>query len=76
MARHGIPEDVRYALRSVSHAFRAWGAPATVTQTVAEGDTIEFADRTLDRLAPARALAFGHGLPRRRARRADRAATT
>jgi glyoxylase-like metal-dependent hydrolase (beta-lactamase superfamily II) len=45
MARHGIPEDVRYALRSVSHAFRAWGAAATVTRTVAEGDTIEFADR-------------------------------
>jgi glyoxylase-like metal-dependent hydrolase (beta-lactamase superfamily II) len=46
MARHGIPEDVRYALRSVSHAFRAWGAAATVTRTVREGDTIEFADRS------------------------------
>jgi glyoxylase-like metal-dependent hydrolase (beta-lactamase superfamily II) len=46
MARHGIPEDVRYALRSVSHAVRAWGAAATVTRTVREGDTIEFADRS------------------------------
>jgi len=46
MARHGIPEDVRYALRSVSHAFRAWGAAATVTRTVREGDTIEFGDRS------------------------------
>jgi glyoxylase-like metal-dependent hydrolase (beta-lactamase superfamily II) len=46
MARHGIPEDVRYALRSVSHAFRAWGAAATVTRTVREGDAIEFADRS------------------------------
>ena len=46
MARHGIPEDVRYALRSVSHAFRAWGAAATVTRTVREGETIGFADRT------------------------------
>jgi glyoxylase-like metal-dependent hydrolase (beta-lactamase superfamily II) len=46
MARHGIPEDVRYALRSVSHAFRAWGAAATVTRTVREGDTIDFADRS------------------------------
>jgi len=45
MARHGIPEDVRYALRSVSHTFRAWGAAANVTRTVAEGDTLEFADR-------------------------------
>jgi glyoxylase-like metal-dependent hydrolase (beta-lactamase superfamily II) len=37
---------VRYALRSVSHAFRAWGAAATVTRTVREGDTIDFADRS------------------------------
>jgi glyoxylase-like metal-dependent hydrolase (beta-lactamase superfamily II) len=46
MARHGIPEDVRYALRSVSGAFRAWGAAATVTTPVTEGDTIGFADRS------------------------------
>jgi glyoxylase-like metal-dependent hydrolase (beta-lactamase superfamily II) len=46
MARHGIPEDVRYALKAVSGAFRAWGAAATVTKPVAEGDTIEFADRS------------------------------
>jgi glyoxylase-like metal-dependent hydrolase (beta-lactamase superfamily II) len=37
---------VRMALRSVSVAFRAWGAAATVTRTVREGDTIEFADRS------------------------------
>ena len=46
MARNGIPEDVRFALRSVSSAFRAWGAAATVTTTVREGDTIAFADRS------------------------------
>jgi glyoxylase-like metal-dependent hydrolase (beta-lactamase superfamily II) len=46
MARHGIPQDVRYALRAVSGAFRAWGAAATVTNPVAEGDTIEFANRS------------------------------
>ena len=46
MARNGIPQDVRMALRSVSVAFRAWGAAATVTQTVRDGDTIEFADRS------------------------------
>jgi len=46
MARNGIPQDVRMALRSVSAAFRAWGAAATVTRTVREGDTIEFADRS------------------------------
>jgi glyoxylase-like metal-dependent hydrolase (beta-lactamase superfamily II) len=46
MARNGIPEDVRFALRAVSGAFRAWGAAATVTTSVAEGDTLAFADRT------------------------------
>jgi glyoxylase-like metal-dependent hydrolase (beta-lactamase superfamily II) len=46
MARNGIPEDVRYALRAVSGAFRAWGAAATVTTTVREGHTIDFAERS------------------------------
>jgi glyoxylase-like metal-dependent hydrolase (beta-lactamase superfamily II) len=46
MARNGIPEDVRFALRAVSSAFRAWGAAATVTTPVREGETIAFADRT------------------------------
>src|SRR3954470_22407982 len=32
MARHGIPDDVRYALRSVAGAFRAWGAGVDVTR--------------------------------------------
>jgi hypothetical protein len=31
MLRHGIPEDVVSALRSVSQAFRAWGSRATAT---------------------------------------------
>jgi glyoxylase-like metal-dependent hydrolase (beta-lactamase superfamily II) len=47
MARHGIPEDVRYALRAVSHSFRGWGAPATVTHELHDGGTLEFAGRTL-----------------------------
>jgi glyoxylase-like metal-dependent hydrolase (beta-lactamase superfamily II) len=46
MARNGIPEDVRFALRSVSGAFRAWGAAATVTTPVADGGTIGFANRS------------------------------
>src|SRR4051794_41783566 len=46
MARHGIPEDIRYALRAVSAQFRAWGARAQVTRTVTEGDVLEFASRT------------------------------
>src|SRR3954452_13080534 len=47
MSRHGIPEDVRYALRAVSHTFRAWGAPATATKELHDGGTLEFANRTL-----------------------------
>ena len=38
MARHGIAEDVRHALRAVSSAFRAWGAAATVTRPLRDGD--------------------------------------
>lgn len=45
MARHGIPEDVRYALRAVSAQFRAWGARADVTRTVHDGETLEFSGR-------------------------------
>jgi len=48
MVRNGIPEDVVYALRSVSAAFRAWGAPAKVTRVLHDGDRLELRDRTLD----------------------------
>lgn len=47
MTRNGIPDDTRLALRAVSHAFRGWGAPATVTRPLAEGDEIALRDRTL-----------------------------
>ena len=47
MLRHGIPEETCLALRSVSRSFRGWGAPATVTQSLEEGDTLELRDRTL-----------------------------
>src|SRR3954453_19770070 len=30
MARHGIPQEVRHALRAVAGGFRAWGAPVPV----------------------------------------------
>lgn len=46
MARHGIPEDVRYALRAVSAQFRAWGARATVTHELRAGGELGFAGRT------------------------------
>jgi glyoxylase-like metal-dependent hydrolase (beta-lactamase superfamily II) len=48
MLRHGIPADVVRALGSVSAAFRAWGAKATITRVLHDGDAIELRDRTLD----------------------------
>ena len=47
MLRHGISPDVVGALRQVSRAFRAWGAPAEVTRVLRDGDEIAFRDRTL-----------------------------
>jgi glyoxylase-like metal-dependent hydrolase (beta-lactamase superfamily II) len=47
MARNGIPEDTRLALRAVSHAFRGWGARADVTRSLHPGDEIVLRDRTL-----------------------------
>ena len=47
MAEHGVPQDMRYALRTVSHGFRAWGAAATVTQPLADGSELALRDRRL-----------------------------
>ena len=47
MAEHGIPEDVRLALVAASHAYRALGAPVTVTRPLADGAALELRDRTL-----------------------------
>jgi glyoxylase-like metal-dependent hydrolase (beta-lactamase superfamily II) len=47
MARHGISEDVRFALRSVSRAFRAWGSSAEVTRVLHDGEELRLRDRTL-----------------------------
>lgn len=48
MLRNGIPEEVTVALRSVSRSFRGWGSHVTVTQPLADGETIRFRDRTLE----------------------------
>jgi glyoxylase-like metal-dependent hydrolase (beta-lactamase superfamily II) len=48
MLRYGIPEDLVTALRSVSRSFRAWGAPATVTRPLRDGEPLELRDRTLE----------------------------
>ncbi len=47
MTRHGIPKDTAIALRSVSRAFRGWGSSARVDRVLADGDTLEFRDRSL-----------------------------
>jgi glyoxylase-like metal-dependent hydrolase (beta-lactamase superfamily II) len=48
MLRHGIPEDVVVALRSVSRSFRAWGAKAEVTRPLKDGEELRFRDRVLE----------------------------
>jgi glyoxylase-like metal-dependent hydrolase (beta-lactamase superfamily II) len=48
MLRHGISEDVAQALRSVSMAFRAWGARADITRVLHDGDRIKLRDRSLE----------------------------
>jgi glyoxylase-like metal-dependent hydrolase (beta-lactamase superfamily II) len=47
MARHGIPEDVRHALRAVAAGFRGWGAKVEVTRMLNDGDTLDLRDRSL-----------------------------
>ena len=50
MLRHGIPDDMVIALRSVSRSFRAWGAPAQVTRPLADGEVLALRDRRLETL--------------------------
>src|ERR1044072_6771334 len=45
MLRHGIPRDVVIALRSLSRAFRAWGARGEGTRRLTDGGTLEMAGR-------------------------------
>jgi glyoxylase-like metal-dependent hydrolase (beta-lactamase superfamily II) len=47
MAEHGVPQEVRFALRAVSLAFRGWGAAGTVTRELHDGGVLELRDRTL-----------------------------
>jgi glyoxylase-like metal-dependent hydrolase (beta-lactamase superfamily II) len=47
MREHGIPDDVRLALRAVSSAFRGFGGSAQVTRPLEEGDELRLRDRVL-----------------------------
>ncbi len=48
MRRHGIPEDMVTALRSVSSSFRAWGSRVEVSRELHDGELLEFGERTLE----------------------------
>jgi glyoxylase-like metal-dependent hydrolase (beta-lactamase superfamily II) len=48
MLRYGIPDDMVFALRSVSRSFRGWGATARITRPLADGETLRLRDRELE----------------------------
>ena len=50
MLRNGIPEEVAFALQSVSRSFRGWGSRAKVTRPLADGEELAFRDRKLQAL--------------------------
>ncbi len=47
MLRNGIPQEVAFALQSVSRSFRGWGARAEVTRRLEDGEELALRDRTL-----------------------------
>jgi glyoxylase-like metal-dependent hydrolase (beta-lactamase superfamily II) len=50
MLRNGIPQEVAFALQSVSRSFRGWGARVEVTRPLEDGEAMGFRDRTLQAL--------------------------
>lgn len=50
MLRNGIPQEVAFALQSVSRSFRGWGAKAQVTRPLEDGQSLPFRDRVLQAL--------------------------
>jgi glyoxylase-like metal-dependent hydrolase (beta-lactamase superfamily II) len=47
MLRNGIPDEIVQALRTVSSAFRSWGASARVTRPLVDGELLALRDRAL-----------------------------
>ena len=72
MLRHGIPEDVVFALRAVTRSYRAWGGSCEVSTPLTDGALLPFAGRAWRVLPPPGPLPLGHRLPRRGVRRAHR----
>lgn len=50
MLRNGIPQEVAFALQSVSRSFRGWGSRAEVTRPLEDGQSLPFRDRDLQAL--------------------------
>jgi glyoxylase-like metal-dependent hydrolase (beta-lactamase superfamily II) len=50
MLRNGIPEEVAFALQSVSRSFRGWGSRTEVTRPLVDGQSMPFRDRVLQAL--------------------------
>jgi glyoxylase-like metal-dependent hydrolase (beta-lactamase superfamily II) len=50
MLKNGIPNEIVQALRTVSAAFRSWGASVNVTRPLSDGELLELRDRTLQTL--------------------------
>jgi glyoxylase-like metal-dependent hydrolase (beta-lactamase superfamily II) len=50
MLRNGIPQEMAFALQTVSRSFRGWGARANVTRPLEDGEDVSFRDRTLQAL--------------------------
>jgi glyoxylase-like metal-dependent hydrolase (beta-lactamase superfamily II) len=48
MIRNGISEDIVEALRTVSAAFRSWGAKVHVTHPLHDGELLRLRDRTFE----------------------------
>lgn len=47
MVRHGVPDDVRRGLRRLSRVISAFGGAVDITRGLADGDTLDFAGRSL-----------------------------
>jgi glyoxylase-like metal-dependent hydrolase (beta-lactamase superfamily II) len=47
MTRHGVPRDVRSTLRTITQAYRGWGASMKVTVPLTDNETVTLRDRRL-----------------------------
>ena len=72
MLRHGIPEDVVFALRAVTRSYRAWGGELRGQHAADRRRAAALRRARVARLPPPGPLSIGHRLPRRGVGRARR----